>query len=172
MEEQTETRPKDKKVILIVDDLALNREILKISFENECEIFEADNGLSAIEILKHHHVDVVVTDIFMKEMDGYELIKYLRADPNYSEIPIVAVTEHDEVIQKKVLEMGANEFVCKPFVDRSLRSCIGGILFGEQIRSKIEQYHQVFDNNPIPFVLLSISSKYSSVSSIMRTPAL
>lgn len=113
-----------RKKILIVDDLDMNREILRISFETECEIFEAENGKQAIEILDQQPVDLLITDVLMQEINGYELIQYVRARKQYDTMPIIVITEHDEVIQKKVLELGADEFIYKPFVDKALRSCI------------------------------------------------
>ncbi|MDD2980620.1 MAG: response regulator [Hespellia sp.] len=142
-----------QKVILIVDDVEINRVIMKISFADDCGILEAREGRECLRLLEKNKVDLIITDIMMNGMNGYELIQTLKADERYRDIPIIAVTEHDEVEQQRVLSLGADEFVCKPFVTRSLRSCVSGILFGERIRSKLEQFHQVFDENPIPFML-------------------
>lgn len=148
--EQPESR---KKVILIVDDIEMNREILRVSFENECEIMEAEDGHEALKLLADHTVDLLITDIIMDGLDGYELIRAVRSDPKFDSLDIVAITEHDEVLQHKVLDLGADEFICKPFVARALKSCVGNLLFGERMKTKIEQLHMVFDKNPIPFLL-------------------
>ncbi|MDD3278607.1 MAG: response regulator [Lachnospiraceae bacterium] len=142
-----------QKIILVIDDIEMNRNILRISFQEECKVIEAENGLEGLAILEKTEVDLIITDIMMDEMDGYELIKWVRASAKYENVPIVAITEHDEVVQQRVLALGADEFICKPFVARSLRSCVEGILFGDRIKSKIDQFHLVFDQNPIPFVL-------------------
>jgi len=145
-----------KKRILIVDDLDMNREILRISFDAECDILEAENGKEALHILETQPIDLLITDVYMQEMNGYELIQYVRERKQYDSIPIIAITEHDEVIQKKVLELGADEFIYKPFVDKALRSCISGILYSDRIKMKIEQFELVYSKNPVPFLLYKL----------------
>ena len=142
-----------RKCILIVDDMELNRQIMKLTFENEYEILEATDGVQALALLRQTQVDLVITDIMMQPMDGYELIRAIRAEDALHNLPVVAVTEHDEVMQQKVLSAGADDFICKPFARHSLLRCIGGLLLGDAIKGQVELYRRVFDHNPIAFML-------------------
>ena len=60
-------------------------------------------------------IDIIVTDIFMPEMDGIQLLEHLHASSAYCRIPVIAITEHDESVQEKVLALGAREFITQPF---------------------------------------------------------
>ena len=68
-----------KNIILIVDDIAINRDILRMAFEEKYEIMEAENGLEALEIIKHYkdRLLAVLLDIIMPKMDGFEVMHEL-----------------------------------------------------------------------------------------------
>ncbi|MDD3220066.1 MAG: response regulator [Lachnospiraceae bacterium] len=105
-----------KKKILIVDDVEVNREVLKSALRYEYEMMEAENGKKAIEQLeKNRDTDLVITDIQMPEMDGMELIKQIRANAGYRHIRIIANTQYgDQEQEERIIEMGADDFVYKP----------------------------------------------------------
>jgi len=106
--------------ILIVDDEESNREILTSLLKTlgyETEI--AMNGVEAIRKTKSFMPDLVLLDIMMPEMDGYEVCDYLKSDPETANIPVVIVTGlSDRDSKLKGLQVGANDFLTKP-IDRS-----------------------------------------------------
>ncbi len=123
------------KKILIVEDKKLNQlvttEMLKSRWKN-IETAIADNGKEAVEILRHKKFDLVLMDVQMPEMDGYEATKAIRADLKipYSVMPILAMTAYttDNETQQ-CLEAGMNDFVAKPFDPEQLyRKIIGLVL--------------------------------------------
>lgn len=133
-------------IMLIVDDVELNRQILRISFENEYEILEAADGVEALQLLQEQDADIVVTDIFMEPMDGYTLISRIREIPHYEKLPIIAITESDAASKQKAIAAGADEFVTKPFVTEELHM---------RIRNACGMYR--FDHIDFNNILQSIS---------------
>ncbi len=105
--------------ILITEDNQETREALKniitYSIDNNAKIFEADNGASALEIIKNNHIDILLTDIMMPTMDGFELIKRVKDDESLNHIFIAAITGlSGEEQVKKVFSCGADYYISKP----------------------------------------------------------
>ena len=102
--------------LLIVDDIEVNRELIKEVFRSQpFAIIQAENGQEALQLAQKHHPDLVITDIRMPVMDGFEELKQLRLDPATAEIPVVALTasvmEHEI---HKLQESGFNGYLRKP----------------------------------------------------------
>ena len=102
--------------VLIVDDSHIVLSLHSYIFENagfECAV--AENGYIALEMLNKEHFDLIVTDINMPRMDGYELIRRIRKTPDYKDIPIIIISTEEEAKDKmKGMEAGANVYVVKP----------------------------------------------------------
>ena len=97
--------------ILVVDDTLFNRklmlEVLETKIDN-ARYLQAEDGIEAIEIVKTNEVDLVILDLMMPNKNGYEVLKELKNNPLYSDIPIIvnsSVTDMDSI--KQTLEMGA-----------------------------------------------------------------
>jgi len=102
--------------IIIVDDnmanLVLGRNMLKTSYE----VFPALSGAKLFEILEKVVPDLVLLDIEMPEMDGYEAIRKMKADPRFSDIPIIFLTAKSDVMSElEGLDLGAVDYIFKPF---------------------------------------------------------
>ena len=106
------------KRVLIADDDMRNVFALSTSLQNyDMEIEIANNGKEAVDILKkpNHGVDIVLMDIMMPEMDGYEAIQIIREDLKYKSLPILAVTAKAmKGDREKSIQLGANDYVSKP----------------------------------------------------------
>jgi len=102
--------------ILIVDDENMNILALTHILRPEYTIYAAKNGQSAIRIAKKQLPDIILLDILMPEMNGYEILSMLKSDEETWKIPVIFVTglisPEDE---KKGLEMGAADYISKPF---------------------------------------------------------
>ena len=110
------------KCILIVEDQAGNRRILHDLFANAgYELIEAESGEEALSALATSRPDLILMDIQLPVMDGYEATRRIRADPEMKGIPIIAVTSNalagDEA---KALATGCNAYVSKPYSPRAL----------------------------------------------------
>ncbi|MBN4054177.1 chemotaxis response regulator CheY [Nitrospira defluvii] len=116
--------------ILIVDDMSTMRRIIKnalrqLGFTN---LEEAEDGQQALNQVKQCPVDLIITDWNMPNMDGLDLLKAIREDPNTKEIPVLMVTAQAE--QKHVLEAiqaGATNYIVKPFTADTLKGKIDKI---------------------------------------------
>ena len=78
--------------MLLVDDVDMNLEILETIFEEHFRILKAHNGIEALDILKHDKVDIVILDIVMPVMDGFETLERIRSDKALMDIPVVVST--------------------------------------------------------------------------------
>jgi len=106
-----------KKTILIAEDSTSVRNFITLALKIKgYNIIAAEDGMDALEKLPKQHVDLLVTDLNMPNIDGYQLIKTVRADVEYAELPIVILSSlsNDEDIAKG-LGVGANSYLVKPF---------------------------------------------------------
>ena len=105
-----------RKKILVVDDIALNRAIIRDSLESDYDVIEAVNGKEAWELIQTSRgLDAVITDIQMPEMDGIELTRKIRSDGKYNHLVIIANTQYGNHQQEdKLIDLGADDFVYKP----------------------------------------------------------
>jgi diguanylate cyclase (GGDEF)-like protein len=105
-----------KPCILIVDDISDNRTILTRRFQRRgFDVVEADNGLTAIELIDQTPFDVVLLDVMMPGIDGIETLKRIRGQRSASALPVIMVTAKSESANiVDALELGANDYVTKP----------------------------------------------------------
>jgi CheY-like chemotaxis protein len=103
--------------VLIVDDEPITRMLVKLLLEKEnFTVIEAKNGDEAISIAAHDHPDLVLLDLNMPVMDGYEAIHHLRHNPSLARLPIIVLTAEDgATVERRVLAMGADDYMIKPF---------------------------------------------------------
>ncbi len=117
---------KNRIEILVVEDSPTQAEQLKYILEKRgFKVSVASNGKEALASLRGHKPDVVITDIVMPEMNGYELCRQTRKDLELQDMPVVlvtALTDPTEVV--KGLEAGANTFITKPYDEKYLVSRI------------------------------------------------
>jgi len=107
--------------IAVVDDNADNRLIIRTILEDQYEIVEFSSGMEAIEGFKKNKPSVVILDISLPEMDGTEILRRIREDPELHDLPVIALTAHAMVgDREKYLAAGFNDYVAKPILDMSV----------------------------------------------------
>jgi two-component system OmpR family response regulator len=113
--------------VLIVDDDANIRELVQLFLKKEgFELFEAPDGLKALQLMEKIKMDLVIIDIMMPNMDGWELCRELR---EFSDIPILMLTAKGETAQKvKGFELGADDYLVKPFDPVELAARVKALL--------------------------------------------
>lgn len=119
------------KTILIADDSATMRAMLVAIVEGlgDYQIVEASSGFEALRLLPRDSVDLILTDINMPDINGLELISYLRSNPNYKDIPVFIIsTEGSAKDIEKGRQLGADEYVVKPFSPDALQLLISQYL--------------------------------------------
>ena len=104
-----------EKTMLIADDVELNRALLENIFDDEYSILQAADGVEAMEILRSHPVDVVLLDIVMPRMDGFEVLKTMKEEEALSGIPVIMATSEKENSEERALLLGADDFINKPY---------------------------------------------------------
>lgn len=106
-----------KPRLLIVDDQPINIQVLHRIFAGDYQVFMASSGQQGIHVCKTKLPDLVLLDIEMPDMDGYEVCRRLKADPTTCDIPIMFVTAHSDAERETLgLELGAVDFLTKPVV--------------------------------------------------------
>ncbi|MBF0178709.1 MAG: SpoIIE family protein phosphatase [Magnetococcales bacterium] len=105
-----------KPLVLVVDDTPDNITILKKVLEQDCAVRPAINGKAALKaVLVAPMPDLILLDVMMPELDGYEVCRQLKADPRTREIPVIFVTARSQVADEvQGLEMGAVDYIVKP----------------------------------------------------------
>lgn len=121
------TLPRDAKRILVVDDETRMIGFIRMNLELEgYQVLEAHNGLEALEMIRTQLPDLVLLDVMMPELDGFETLRMLR---EFSSIPVIMLTAKGEEDDKVYgLELGADDYVTKPFGSRELSSRVRAVL--------------------------------------------
>jgi len=124
--------------VLVVDDNRMNRVKLSRGVEQLGHTVDvAENGMQALEMLRADHFDLVLLDIIMPEMDGYEVLEQLKLDMNLRDIPVVVISALDDIESVvRCIEMGAEDYLPKSFDPVLLRARIGACLEKKQLRDQ------------------------------------
>lgn len=142
--EQEETDTKEKKpMILVVEDNPDMLAFIRKQLTTEYSVLTAMNGIEALAVLDNHYVNLVVSDVMMPQMDGFELCKTIKSDLSYSHIPVVLLTAKTN-IQSKIegLELGADAYIEKPFSVEYLLANISSLIHNR------EKLRQTFAKSP------------------------
>ncbi len=109
------------KKILIVEDVELNRDLLVQLLEDAYQLVEAADGPQGLELARRERPDLVLLDISLPGMDGYEVARQLRADPELGRTPLIAVTAHAMAgDQERIFQQGFDDYIAKPIDEDEL----------------------------------------------------
>ncbi|MFT6882726.1 MAG: signal transduction histidine kinase/CheY-like chemotaxis protein [Marinoscillum sp.] len=110
------------KTLLVVDDNPEIRYHLRLLLEDDYDIVECAHGAEAMELLNHNDIDLIITDLMMPWMDGFELIGAIKASIEFNNIPIIVITASiSEKDHEKVLGLGADHYIRKPINQNELK---------------------------------------------------
>lgn len=128
----------DSKLILIVDDETRMRRFMQMNLDLEgYRVIEAENGMQAVERVRDDLPDLVVLDVMMPVMDGFEALRLIR---EVSSVPVIMLTVNaDEDSRVKGLDLGADDYVTKPFSPRELASRIRAVLRRADATSPVDK---------------------------------
>lgn len=139
-----------KKTILIVEDEPAIRYLLRDILSNDYVVYEAFNGLEAINMIRRNLPDLIISDVMMPGMDGFTLCEKIKNTPSTCHIPFIMLSAKGTMEQRtEGYEMGADAYIAKPFHSKHLKARVKN-LFDQQ-----ERLHQLFaqsGDNPIPAI--------------------
>ena len=128
-----------KQTILIVDDKKLNIDIITDILSDSYAVMAATSGERALKLLEKRKPDLVLLDVFMPGIDGFDVLRQMRMDAELSNIPVIFVTgEHDTSAEEKGLLLGAVDYVKKPFVPSIIRIKVRNHLELKSYRDSLE----------------------------------
>jgi class 3 adenylate cyclase/CheY-like chemotaxis protein len=127
-------------LILVVDDLAQNVRLLEAVLSPKgFRVAAASSGEQALDVLSKERPDVVVLDILMPGMDGYEVCRRIRQDPGTAFLPVIMITASGEEEKIRAIEAGADDFVSKPFDQAELLARVRSLI-------RIKRYHDTIEH--------------------------
>ncbi len=134
--------------ILIVDDNEQNRRILNDQVLTlGHKPVQAENGISALAQVRKHPPDLILLDIMMPEMDGFQTLERLKAESATRHIPVVVISALDKTDNiVRCVEMGADDYMTKPFNSALLSARIGACLEKKSLHDQAEQYRQSLED--------------------------
>ena len=129
--------------ILVVDDNETNRDVLGRRLEREgYRVSSAENGRCALEMVRAASYDLVLLDIMMPEIDGYQVLNQMKADPALCDIPVIMISALDQINSVvRCIESGAEDYLNKPFDPVLLRARIGACLEKKRLRDEQKRKH-------------------------------
>jgi adenylate cyclase len=143
--------------LLVVDDNRVNRLLVARTLEQfGHRVAFAENGRQAVELLRHRPVDLVLLDIEMPELNGYQTLEALRADPKLRDIPVVMMSSVDEVDSvARCIEMGAEDYLFKPVNAVLLRARVAASLEKKRLRDQQRELFRKFATAEVAEELLA-----------------
>jgi CheY-like chemotaxis protein len=126
----------NRKIILAVDDMSMNLRTIKVNLEKFFDVRLAKSGELALSVLKSTRVDLILLDIEMPVMSGFEVLEFIKKLPELKDIPVIFVTSHvsTELITK-ALKSGATDYVMKPFEPDVLLRKVYAALNGVDVKN-------------------------------------
>jgi chemosensory pili system protein ChpA (sensor histidine kinase/response regulator) len=120
----------DRPLALVVDDSITVRRVMERFLQrNGLRVVTAKDGLDAISVISEHKPDIILLDIEMPRMDGYEFASHVRNDARVADVPIIMVTSRvGDKHRARAIELGVDDYVGKPYQDAQLLEAIGRLL--------------------------------------------
>lgn len=134
------SRENVKSKVLVVDDCRFNLQVLHDILDRDYEVLLAASGKEALTIVATLNVDLILLNVIMPEMDGYEVCKRLKSSPDTQNIPVIFVTAMNHIEdEEKGLEIGAIDYIHKPFNDSIVRMRVKNHLKLKKYRDILEK---------------------------------
>lgn len=122
---------KKKQSILVVDDVPLNLRFVYEIFKDDYSVFMAKSGEQAFKMLEKNQPGLILLDVKMPDMDGFEVLKKIKEDEKYANIPVIMLTgDYDEEVITRSTELNAFSVIKKPFDTEDLKQRINEVMNG------------------------------------------
>jgi putative two-component system response regulator len=150
----------NKKIILMVDDVKINHEAARSVLEDTYDLYEALSAKEAFQILEKVRPDLILLDIVMPEMDGYEMLKIMKEDERYRQIPVIFLTgDNRPETEVEGFNCGIVDYIAKPFVPIVMKKRIETQIalaeyersLQEMVDEKVEEIESMYDTITVSF---------------------
>ena len=148
MADENMNKPDNRPIILIVDDTPTNIQVLAETLRSDYRIKVASSGKAALDIAGNSELrpDLILLDVMMPEMDGYEVCRRLKQAPETKNIPVIFVTAKSDVVDEEHgLRLGAVDYITKPIKGGIVLRRVGNLLEREQMRKEIEAHRDLLE---------------------------
>lgn len=132
----------DQNRVLVVDDNEANRDVLSRRLKRQkYHVVTAEDGLRALDMVRNQPFDLVLLDIMMPEMNGYQVLETMKADPSLRHVPVIMISAVDDIDSVvRCIELGAEDYLFKPF---------NPVLLKARVSASLEKSACVIRNEPI-----------------------
>lgn len=128
---RTDTKTQTRHTVLVVDDNEQNRELLEAYLEDmaEVRVISANNGIEALEMIEKDPPELILLDIMMPKMSGFEVCKRIKADPKTRDMVVIMVTALNETSDvERAAECGTDDYLTKPIDRKALIEQVRSLL--------------------------------------------
>lgn len=159
--------------ILLADDNADMRDYVRRLLSRECEVVAVADGAQALRAAREQTFDLVLTDVMMPELDGFGLLKALRADERLKTLPVIVLSARaGEEARVEGAAAGADDYLVKPFSARELMARVATHLelsrvrkaAAESLRENEERLHAIFESSAVGFAVLKPDTSFEDVN--------
>ncbi len=120
-----EPAPKGPLALVVDDSITMRRVTQRLLERNSFRVMTAKDGLEAIGVLQDHRPDIILLDVEMPRMDGYEFAKHVRNNADTAQVPIVMITSRvSDKHRARAIEVGVNDYLGKPYQERQLLEAV------------------------------------------------
>jgi response regulator RpfG family c-di-GMP phosphodiesterase len=138
----------ERATVLVVDDTPANLSLLSNLLKEQYHITVANNGLKAIELATSEPPDLVLLDIMMPGMDGYETLNRIKSNEALAHIPVIMISALDDISSiVRCIEMGAEDYIPKPFDPVLLSARVGASMERKRLRDREVVYRQPIEEH-------------------------
>jgi chemosensory pili system protein ChpA (sensor histidine kinase/response regulator) len=128
-ERQVEERPQEPIALVVDDSITMRRVTQRLLERNDFHVFTAKDGVEAIGVLQEQRPDIILLDVEMPRMDGYEFATHVRNNPDTHDVPIIMITSRvSEKHRARAIELGVNDYLGKPYQEQTLMDAVGQLL--------------------------------------------
>jgi adenylate cyclase len=141
-EDTASTKASEQGSLLVVDDNEMNRDVLVRHLENQSHtVAQAQNGRQALEMIRKDRFDLVLLDVMMPQMNGYQVLTHMKSDISWKNIPVIMISALGEMASVvQCIEMGAEDYLPKPFNPVLLKARINACLEKKRLRDQEIEY--------------------------------
>ena len=130
----------NRECILVVDDDFMNLRVVEYILKDEFEVIGVNSGEECLSYIQKNVPDMILLDLYMPDMNGFEVLERMKSDDRYKDIPVIFLTaDDDKQTEVKGFQAGALDFVTKPFIDEIVRQRVNRLMELSRLQKHLEK---------------------------------